>query len=125
MKFKLTDEEYAVLREIRKNERSSPERLKMMFYESTDKALKNLEEYNLIHSEMSEGRWYYYATKPGKEYQHEVESTGDPKQSKNIANLIKNKQSNNWEKFKHAFYIVVGIATIVGAVFAVLQFFNN
>lgn len=81
MNFKITDEEYAVLCEICKNKRTSPDRLCMMFYDATEPALMNLEKYFLISHETSAGRRYYYATNAGMEYRHKGNSTEKPEQS--------------------------------------------
>lgn len=71
MKFKLTNEEYAVLKVIRSQDTTSIERLRSMFYGETDTLVHSLESYDLIRAVYPQ-HLYYRATITGKNYIHEI-----------------------------------------------------
>lgn len=129
MNFKITDEEYAVLCEIRKNKRTSPERLCMMFYDAAEPALINLEKYFLISHETSAGRRYYYATNAGKNYVHDKSSTiNNTKEHKKNNHQKSNKYIRNKRKNKsflssNLFWSIVAVfvAIIIGFTQIILQ----
>jgi hypothetical protein len=126
--MKIADEEYAVLCEIRNNKSTAYDRLKTLFFSQTDNALNNLEAYDLIRSDISGGRWYYYATAAGQNYQHITEnqrqtSSIEVSKPKNLIEKIK-KLKPIYKVFTAIGTLIVGIATLISTILAILQYFK-
>ena len=120
MNFKITDEEYAVLCEIRKSKSTSADRLKMMFFGAAEPALKNLEDYDLIRSDISGGHWYYYATETGMNYRHEEAEQSDIENEKKNNKDFSDDPTYIEQQKKQPFYMSNLFWTIVSVGVAVL-----
>ena len=122
--FKISDDEYAVLCEIRKNKSASLDRLKMMFFGSAEPALKNLEDYDLIRSDISGGHWYYYATAAGMNYRREVapvvsdaEPVNDIDDHNGDQDQVENKNQKPFKRRNINWSAVSAVGAIVGKIF--------
>ena len=98
MIFKISDSDYAVLCEIRKNKSTSIDRLKMLFCDAAESSIENLENYDLIRSEISGGQWYYYATAAGQAYSHKVTASVTLKAEPSNNNSAHDPNANRPEK---------------------------
>lgn len=126
MKFQLTEKEFAVLEVIRSQETTSIDRLRTMFYGDTDKLVQSLESYGLIRAVYPQ-HIYYTATPSGKSYLHKT----NPLPNNTNKKTRKNNLINRFRKLKTIYRVFaaicaffVGLSTVVGTVFAVLQFFK-
>ena len=121
----ITDNEYDVLCEIRNNNGTSHERLKMTYFNDTDHVLKTLEDFALIYCETNAGRVYYYATDAGKEYIHKELNT--PVAKINSHKTLRERFSNLKPAYKVLCAIcafVVGVATVIACVFTILSYYK-